>query len=54
MSNEDIILTLQNKLEQEVSDKKLLLSALKSLLSNQLSRDSVSKAREILEKFDHE
>ncbi|MCG6366969.1 hypothetical protein [Vibrio fluvialis] len=54
MSNEDIIANLTNKLSQSEGDKAELVSALKSLLNSTLSRDAVSNARKVLEKYSHE
>ncbi|WP_158144919.1 hypothetical protein [Vibrio metschnikovii] len=53
MSNEDIIANLTKKLEQAESDKAELVSALKSLLNGSLSRNAVSDARKVLEKYSH-
>lgn len=53
MSNEDIIDNLTSKLSESESDKAELVSALKSLLNGNLSRNSVSDARKVLEKYSH-
>ncbi|NAX44839.1 MULTISPECIES: hypothetical protein [unclassified Vibrio] len=53
MSDEDIITNLTKKLSQSESDKAELVSTLKSLLNGNLSRNSVSDARKVLEKYSH-
>lgn len=54
MSNEDIIANLASKLSESESDKAELVSALKSLLNGSLSRNAVSNARKVLEKYSHD
>lgn len=54
MSNEDIIANLTKKLGESESDKAELVSALKSLLNGSLSRNAVSDARKVLEKYSHD
>lgn len=53
MSDQDIITNLTKKLSQSEEDKAELVSALKSLLNGNLSRNAVSDARKVLEKYSH-
>ncbi|CAH0528454.1 hypothetical protein CTH30272_02139 [Allocatenococcus thiocycli] len=53
MSDEDIITNLTKKLSQSEEDKAELVSTLKSLLNGDLSRNAVSDARKVMEKYSH-